>query len=61
MTISHLATKPRLRLVERTFGSPEFIARDRNPNLPSPTKFIRVSKAPGSFEMIGGKMVEVRA
>jgi hypothetical protein len=45
---------------ERIFGSPSFIARDRNPGLKSPRRFERVPKSPGSLELVNGRFVEVR-
>jgi hypothetical protein len=32
--------------IARVFGSPEFIARDRNPALVSPTRFVPTVKGP---------------
>lgn len=53
--VTLLMRKPRLRIVqaddqptERIFGSPGFIARDRNPSLaPPPRKFVPTAKRPG--------------
>ncbi len=51
-----LRRKPRLRVVgdeeptERVFGSPAFIARDRNPALPQPPRrFEPTAKRPGDI------------
>lgn len=41
--------------------SPSFIRLTRDPSLVPPRRFERVAKAPGSYELTGGKLVEVRA
>lgn len=40
--------------------SPEFVRRTRDPDLPRPVRFERVPKEPGSYELVGGKLVEVK-
>ena len=48
-----MSARPKLRIVtdeptERVFGSPDFIARDRNPRIPPPPrKFVPTVKSPG--------------
>ena len=43
----------------RISPSSEFLRRTRNPDLPIPTRFERVTKAPGSLEFVLGRWVEV--
>lgn len=40
--------------------SPEFVRLTRNPQLKVPTRFERVEKESGSYELIDGKLVEVK-
>jgi hypothetical protein len=42
-----------------TSPSSDFVRLTRNPDLPRSKRFERVEKAPGSFELIDGKLVEV--
>lgn len=43
-----------------TEPSPAFIKRTRDPSLPSPARFERVPKAPGSLELVRGQWVKVQ-
>ena len=45
-----------------THPSDEFVRRTRNPDLAenAPRRFERTTKHPGEYELVGGKLVEVR-
>ena len=44
---------------ERVFGSERFRSLTRKPDLPSPVRFERVAKEPGTLELVNGQWREV--